>query len=217
MNYIKYILFFFILSMGTPVQASERVDASEIVLERFSAARFRDMISLNWSTAGERHNFGFEIERRSQFDTEWQTVAYVRGLGQGSMSGQRYSFTDKVQEHTILFYRLRQIDVFGNTRVTPAVSVTPEHFDASIRLRANTRTTSIEYNQIRLALPKDGQVRVRLFDALGRELEDFGSVLQLSAGFHVIPFRSAALRAGVYSVRLETDEGTLVETMLKTS
>ncbi|MBR9974516.1 MAG: T9SS type A sorting domain-containing protein [Bacteroidetes bacterium] len=216
MNISKYIPFVLLL-MGAPLHASSDGAASDIVLDRFSAARFRDMITLNWSTAGERNNFGFEVERRSQFDTKWRTVAYVRGMGLGDTSGQRYSFTDKVQENTILFYRLRQIDVFGKTRVTPAVSVTPEHFDASIRLRAITRTTHIQYNQISLALPNEGLVRMRLFDAFGRELEAFGNTQRLPAGFHVIPFRSASLQAGVYSVRLETDDGTLVETMLKTS
>lgn len=205
-----------LLLIGGELLAAEPRPSTDVAIARFSAARIRDLITLNWNTLGEANNLGFEIERRSQFETRWQTVAYLRGSGSDG-SGKRYSYVEQVEAHTVMFYRLKQIDVFGNALYTPAVTVTPERFDASIRVSSVQRTTAIEYDQVSLALPQAGAVHVRIFDALGRELTRLAERRVLTAGFHVIPFQSADLRPGVYSVRLETENGTLVEMLTKTN
>lgn len=204
----------FLLLLGSHSPASEPRPSTDVAIARFTAARFRDLITLNWNTLAETNNLGFEIERRSQFDTHWQTVAYLRGRGSETV-GERYSYVEQVAAHTVVFYRLKQIDVSGRALYTPAVTVTPEHFETSIRVSSVQRKRTIAYDQVSLALPQAGMVRIRVFDTYGRELRELAEERVLPAGFHVLPFQSSALARGVYSVRLETAAGTLVELLTR--
>jgi hypothetical protein len=216
---MKHLIYLIILlNLGSPVLAapSELISEASVEISRFSAARIQNLITLNWNTVGESNNLGFEIERRSQFDSKWQTVAYVRGRGTAT-SGQSYSFVERMDLNAVLFYRLKQIGLTGASMYTQAVTVTPDILGASMRVSRPSGTGKIEYNQVSFVLPKEGTVRISVHDVFGREVRTVAQEKHMNTGYHVLPFGSAALPAGTYSVRLETTDGTLVETLLKTS
>ena len=216
---MKHLIYLIILlTLGAPLLATpaEQKVAANVEISRFSAARIQNLITLNWNTLGESNNLGFEIERRSQFDADWQTVAYIRGRGTAT-SGQSYSFVEKMDMNAVLFYRLKQIGLTGASMYTQAVTVTPDILGASMRVSRPAGPGKIEYNQVSFVLPKEGSVRISVHDVFGREVRTVAQEKYLSTGYHVLPFGSTALPAGTYSVRLETTEGTLVETLIKTS
>lgn len=211
-----YLILF--LACSTPLLAFPpgQKTVANVEISRFSAARIQNLITLNWNTLGEVNNLGFEIERRSQFDADWQTVAYIRGRGTPT-SGQSYSFVEKMDLNAVLFYRLKQIGITGSSMYTQAVTVTPDILGASMRVSRPSGARTIEYNQVSFVLPKEGMVRITVYDVFGREVRTVAQEKHMVTGYHVLPFGSTALPAGTYSVRLETTEGTLVETLLKTS
>jgi hypothetical protein len=220
MKPIIYIL----LSMTVPLltflphiaSASESSVARGVEISRFSASRIQNLISLNWNTVGERNTLGFEIERRSQFDADWRTIAFVRAQGT-AIVGQVYSFVESMDMQAVLFYRLKQIDASGSAMYTQSVTVMPDEYSASMRVNPAPRNRKVEYNQISFVLPNEGMVRFSVHDVYGRPLLGLSKDRVLDAGFHVVPFGSVALPAGVYSVRLETTEGTFTGTLIKTS
>lgn len=193
----------------------EPKSSGTVEITRFSGARIMDLISLNWNTIGEKNNLGFEIERKSQFDQRWQTVGFVHGRGT-ARGDKGYAFVEKLMGEEVLLYRLKQIDVFGNSFYSQAVTVTPDQISGSMRVSPEQKRHVVEYNRISFVLPTDGLVRVTVHDAYGREVHTVASALQLSAGYHVIPFGSTSLASGTYSVRLETVNGTYVQTLIRT-
>lgn len=199
---------------NTRFAASRAHAAATMRFASFSAARIQDLITLNWRTLGERNNFGFEIERRSQYDVQWRTIAFLPGRSTEA-AGQEYSYVEKMVENAMVFYRIKQVDFSGRGMYTQAVSVTPEHFPASMNVHRTPG--SIEYNQMSFVLPSDGEVRLSVHDIYGREIAALTRKTPMRMGYHVIPFSPSALQAGTYSVRLETQDGTLAATMIMAS
>ena len=96
-------------------------------------------VELNWSTATEVNNFGFEIERASAetilgASHSWQNIRFIPGAG-NSNSPKEYSFTDDLN-HTVIHpcsagaeyshsirYRLKQIDNDGSYSYSEEVLV----------------------------------------------------------------------------------------------
>lgn len=84
-------------------------------LVRFQAQKTKDnAISLNWATATERDNAGFEIERSTD-GGEWEIIGFVEGVGYSDDENQ-YVFYDEEPVAGINYYRLRQIDQSGGDR-----------------------------------------------------------------------------------------------------
>ncbi len=86
---------------------------------------------LNWETATEVNNYGFEIERsivseEDAFETEsydWEKVSFVEGHG-NSNSTKIYSFTDKnLVGGSKFVYRLKQIDIDGTFEYSDVVEI----------------------------------------------------------------------------------------------
>ncbi len=86
-------------------------------------------IRLNWSTASEKNNAFFEIERSADDEylssnTVWKKVGTIKGNG-NSNSICNYQFTDPIDERnkSKLFYRIRQIDFDGNEQYSDVLTV----------------------------------------------------------------------------------------------
>lgn len=221
MKFLIYTIFALLLTVpavvaseNTRAVATEVHSSATMRIESFSAARIQNLISLNWSTVGEQNNVGFEIERRSQLDSRWHTVGFLPGRG-SEAAGQRYAFVERLVDNVMVFYRIKQVNLSGKSMYTQAVSVTPEHFPASMNVRRTPG--SIEYNQVSFVLPSDGEVRLSVYDVFGREITSLTRKTDMRTGYHVIPFSSTVLPAGTYSVRLESQDGTLVATMVMTA
>ncbi len=86
--------------------------AVPVQLSSFSASINGDNIILNWTTATEVNNYGFEIQLKSDFDNEWNNIGFVEGHG-NSNSPNIYSYIDNSSEAGNLKYRLKQIDTDG--------------------------------------------------------------------------------------------------------
>ena len=77
-------------------------------------------VELNWETATELNNYGFEIQRASTKNPtstssathfeKWEKVGFVKGSGTNN-SIKLYSFTDKNPANGEYKYRLKQIDI----------------------------------------------------------------------------------------------------------
>src|SRR5690606_33047567 len=83
----------------------------------FSSSVVDDDVTLNWTTATETNNSGFQVER-SVISTEgrnlvWENISFVNGNGTTTES-KSYSFTDENLEPGKHQYRLKQIDFDGS-------------------------------------------------------------------------------------------------------
>ncbi len=109
------------LSLTDGDQVPDWVDWSiPIELKSFTAKEDNGSIELNWITASEINNKGFEIQRSNE-GKDWEVIGFVDGQGD-SRGENNYVFTDKSPEK-INYYRLNQIDFDGNNNYSNVVFV----------------------------------------------------------------------------------------------
>ena len=65
-------------------------------------------VGLDWQTASELNNLGFEIQR-SNNSLDWETLGFVEGRGTSS-EFTNYQFIDQFPNEGFNYYRLKQID-----------------------------------------------------------------------------------------------------------
>ena len=88
-----------------------------VQINNFNYSKTNNIIYLQWQTATEVNNYGFEIERKYSgpadvINNNWEKIGFVQGNG-NSNSPKHYSFIDKNLLSGYYSYRLKQIDYDG--------------------------------------------------------------------------------------------------------
>ena len=92
----------------------------------FRAARqSADRVRLDWSTAAEKNNSGFSVERRLDKSPDFSTIGFVpsHAAGGNSASPLAYFYTDPNPYAGITYYRLAQTDLDGKRAYSPVRAV----------------------------------------------------------------------------------------------
>lgn len=92
--------------------------ALPVTLVDFTAARTSKVrVKLQWETATEQNNRGFEIERRLENENSFATLGFVpsKALDGNSTGKLQYSMTDPNGYGGISYYRLKQLDRDGRS------------------------------------------------------------------------------------------------------
>ncbi len=175
-------------------------DYVPVELTSFTAQVDKGSVTLNWATATELNNHGFEIQRKSE-DGEYNTIAFVRGNGTTSQN-QVYSFVDKNISSGTLYYRLKQIDFDGTFEFTSEVEVNiaPSEF----ALEQNFPNPFNPSTSISFSLASDANVSLKIFSVLGEEVAVLANNA-MNAGVHTVNFDASNLNSGVYLYRIEAN------------
>lgn len=163
-------------------------------------------VELNWTTATETNNYGFEIQRK-YFD-DFITIGFVKGAGH-STTQRKYSFVDKDLAEGSYTYRLKQIDYNGAYHYSNEVEV----------IVAGPKVYFIEQNfpnpfnpetVIRFNLATSSNVTLKVYNNLGEEIKTLYNG-KLNAGRNEVTFDGADLSSGIYIYRIEAigDDGTM--------
>jgi hypothetical protein len=92
-----------------------------VSLVTFTAREVNKQSVLNWKTASEINNKGFEIQRGKD-GINWNSIGFVNGAGNSSIE-KSYGFNDVTPLPGKNLYRLIQYDFDGNKSFSPVVSV----------------------------------------------------------------------------------------------
>lgn len=91
----------------------------------FDATARESDILLEWTTASEANNAGFELQRRSEFEDDFEKIGWVASRGDADQQLTKYDFLDKnVSPNVVYYYRLRQIDLDGTGKMSDVVYAT---------------------------------------------------------------------------------------------
>lgn len=161
----------------------------------------RDVI-LNWTTASEKNNSGFDVER-SLAKGEWSKIGFVKGNGTSDIYNN-YSFEDRNLNSGRYSYRLKQIDYNGNFNYynlnNEAVIGIPDKFSLYQNYpNPFNPTTKINYD-----ISRNGIVTLKLFDNSGREIRTLLNEFK-SAGYYTYELDAKDLASGVYYYQLVSD------------
>ncbi len=186
------------------------LDAVPVELSSFTAAASGSSVVLNWTTATETNNKGFEIERRQVYDgqnngfSEWKKIGFVEGNGT-TTNPASYTFSDDNLENGKYSYRLKQMDFNGSYEYSDAVEAvinTPAEFS----LKQNYPNPFNPSTKISFSLPVDARVKLNIYNLLGQKVATLIDG-NLPAGEKDITFDASALNSGVYFYRVEADAG----------
>ncbi|MGN6420656.1 MAG: T9SS type A sorting domain-containing protein [Pseudobacter sp.] len=85
-----------------------------VTLQHFTAERKGNAVLLNWTTASEQNNQGFDVER-SVNGKDWSLIGSIKSKAVYGNSQQKleYLYVDNVPASGINFYRLKQTDLDG--------------------------------------------------------------------------------------------------------
>ncbi len=173
---------------------------------------------LNWRTATEVDNYGFEVERRSVTSdelrvTSWKKIGFVSGSGT-SNSPKEYSFTDSKLPAGRYAYRLKQVDVDGLFKYSQSVEVEIGGVLKVFSLSQNYPNPFNPATTIEFTLAEDGLTTLKIYDVLGREVATLVKE-ELKAGVvHQVAFDASRFCSGIYFYQLESGSQTQVRKLL---
>jgi photosystem II stability/assembly factor-like uncharacterized protein len=185
-------------------------DVSGIPVEliSFNAESAGSDVRLNWVTATEVNNRGFEVQRsevggrRSEVGdrTEWEEIGFVAGSGT-TTERRDYSYTDKNISAGTYNYRLKQVDLDGKESYSNEIAVdvnTPAEF----LLEQNYPNPFNPSTNIGFKLKSDSKVTLNIYNIVGEEITLLSNE-NLNAGEHRIHFTASGLTSGIYFYTLK--------------
>lgn len=183
-----------------------------VELTSFSARFTNKTILLEWQTATEVLNYGFEVEKK-EVNGVWVKRGFVAGHG-NSNSPKEYTFTDALSSGGKMIYRLKQIDVDGSFTYSNEVEVSSSGLPTEFTLMQNYPNPFNPSTQIEFALPGESSVTLEVLNVLGERVAVLLENETLAAGSHSANFRAAEQVSGIYFYRLTTDGWSGIKKMI---
>ncbi len=198
------------LFAGTSSKGVWRYDTPlPVELTSFTAKVFNDKVRLNWSTATEVNNYGFEIERKTE--SNWTTIGFIQGNG-NSNAPKEYSYNDHNPTGGNKFqYRLKQIDNDGQFKYSETIEV--EMFPNDLALYQNYPNPFNPKTQIKFSVLKEIQVNISVFNSLGENVTELKNEI-MKPGFYEVEFDASKLSSGVYFYQLKSGDFIQTKKML---
>lgn len=183
-----------------------------VELISFEASTNGNSISLNWKTATEINNKGFEVQRK--MGDEFKAVAFLDGHGTTTQT-QTYSFNDNDLAVGSYSYRLKQMDYNGAYEYSEVVNV-EINAPAVFALDQNYPNPFNPSTKINFSLAADSKVNLTVYNLLGQAVAVIAEGL-LTAGSYSYNFDASKLSTGVYFYQLDAQgtNGTNFKTIKK--
>ena len=160
-------------------------------------------VQLHWSTASEKDNHGYDIER-SVDNRHWTALGFVPGNG-NSIQRIDYTFKDENPFAGVNYYRLRQMDFDGNHEFSPMVVADVRSKNLEFDVFPNPSTNGAL--TLRTVSRQEGDALLEIFDWAGYKI--FKESFFLYEGTTVWPVSMANCAKGAYTARLELPDGTM--------
>lgn len=180
-----------------------------VELTSFTSTFQNNSVNLNWQTATETNNSGFQIEKRKTIDErseEWNTIGFVSGNGT-TTEPKSYSFVDENLSTGIYKYRLKQIDYDGTVNYSNEIEfeITPVEFGLEQNYpNPFNPSTSIQYS-----IGSKQFVQLKIYDVLGNEIASIVNE-EKPSGTYNVQFTMDNFSSGIYFYKLQA--GGLVQT-----
>ncbi len=186
-----------------------------VELVSFNASVLDNAVSLNWTTATEKNNSGFAIERKEN-NGNYKQITFISGKG-STTERSIYSFQDKNLNPGTYVYRLRQVDFDGSFQLSNETSVDisiPNNFV----LEQNYPNPFNPTTKIKYRLPDVGtrhalSVQLKVYDILGNEIATLVNEAKASGSYEVT-FNASGLATGMYVYKLQAGSFTSIRKMM---
>lgn len=161
----------------------------------FQARAAGNTAMLNWATASELNNHGFEVEMQLE-SLDFQQIGFVKGQGDATERND-YGYAVHDLAPGSYYFRLRQMDTNGEASYSPVRQV---FIGGRTQVSVQPNPTK-DVAHFALSLDADEKVKLEIMDGIGRVV---GTVVndQFSKGVFKIAYDVSDLPQGVYYYRL---------------
>lgn len=179
-------------SAPATVTANWPASTLPVTIASFNATRSKTGVTLKWETATEANNTGFEILRNMD-NGGYQKIGFVatRASGGSSNTKLNYEFNDANLSKGVTLYRLRQVDMDGNSQMSEVRSVRGDGTASSITVYPTPSTTG----NVTVSVSGLQSFKMNLMDMTGRTIKSVNS-----NGTNDI--RLTNLQSGLYLVKI---------------
>lgn len=191
--------------------AVQSTTTTPVDLVRFTGINSNGDVQLNWLTASEKNNLGFDLER-SVDGTNFKQIGFVKGAINSSIL-RNYNFVDegafKATASNKLYYRLKQVDLDGKFEYSKIVTVMEETkgvFEAvAFPVPFSTELT------LNIVTPSAGVGTIRITDMQGRLIST--KQLDLVDGNNKVVLNALEkIESGFYFVQvIQGDQSTVLK------
>jgi hypothetical protein len=172
-----------------------------VELVSFTGKTENNTVVLEWITASELNNYGFEIQRLID-NNQWERVGFVLGKGT-SIETNYYRFSEPIPYNKETSYRLKQIDYDGSFKYSDIIEVkiSLNNFELFQNYpNPFNPTTTIKYD-----LPVSGNVELVVYDILGRKVVSLINETK-DAGRYEAFWNASNVASGIYIYQLKSNE-----------
>lgn len=171
-------------------------------------------IKLEWTTATELNNNGFEIQRKT--NKEFVTVGFVKGNGTTTIPHD-YKFVDKQLQPGSYSYRLKQLDFNGKYDFSKVIEIEVVQ-GLSYSLEQNYPNPFNPETSIKFSVPQNGKVSIKIYSITGNEVATLINK-EMTAGTHEVRWNGTdvsgkVVTSGVYFVKLSSANFTETKKMM---
>lgn len=178
-----------------------------VELVSFTGTISGEKVLLNWVTATEVNNFGWEVQRTFEGDSFYETIGFVEGSG-NSNSPHNYLFKDKPNQYGNYIYRIKQIDNDGTFEYNGTVSIIYEHNRSGEEYLSAYPNPFNPQTNIVIAIDYKSFVRLHIYNSIGEKVTTLYSGL-LDEGEYNFSLNGQTFSSGIYIVMLQTDREIL--------
>ncbi|KAB2851919.1 MAG: T9SS type A sorting domain-containing protein, partial [Ignavibacterium sp.] len=183
-----------------------------VELVSFEAAVEEQSVRLTWETATELNNSGFEVER-SNDGKVFGKIGFIKGIGTTTDKHQ-YSYIDGgLTGKGKYYYRLKQLDFDGKENYSSVIEVDYSAIPSSFSLSQNYPNPFNPTTTIQFGIPKEVKVTLKVYDALGCEVETIYDKV-LEPGYYKHKWEGSKYASGVYFLRLQAGNFTSSKKMM---
>lgn len=172
-----------------------------------------NVVTLNWSTASEINNKGFEVLRKID-ELNWETISFVTGCGTTSIK-IFYEYKDYLSEfdnEDKISYRLKQIDFSGEFTLSEIITVGHLQNSNRFSLGQNFPNPFNPSTQINFTLSNAANTELTIYDLLGNKVKTIINEFK-AAGNYNVNFDGSNLTSGIYIYVLKTGNGSITRKM----
>ncbi|MDQ2720657.1 MAG: fibronectin type III domain-containing protein [Bacteroidota bacterium] len=168
-----------------------------VSLVDFYGALSNDHAFLNWKTATEFNNKGFEVQKSLNGQT-FTDIGFVAGHGNSSLV-HNYNYTDVKVLSGSNYYRLKQIDFDGRVNYSSIIKLDYTKFDWTVLGNPVSNNSWVQ-----VQMDKAANVMVQVVGMNGNVIRTINKG-KIASGTYSIPLRLNNVSSGIYVVRLIVD------------
>jgi hypothetical protein len=186
------------LGSFSPFAISDGTSALPIELTAFNANCKETTTTINWQTASEHNTAYFEVEK-SRDGAIWNSIETVSSAG-NSTTTIDYSIEDAEKTTGVVYYRLNQVDLNGESKIYGPISANCNDEDVFTAYVYPNPTKDVF--TLELSNNTTQNVTLQLIGTDGKEVYQLTRLVEV--GTTMLPLSIEGLKSGVYSLQIQS-------------